>query len=177
MPRAKKGERWGGRQKGTPNRRTVARVQIYLEEQQREAENLPALPPPTTPPKPLPKRMQEQIASVSQNSFDAYEQQQQLAKIALTQVQEQWKHHGTAEFNSGKLTEAIRLADKMLTGLLPYCKPRLSAMLVGGQVVTKIEVTGGMPDEWANPPNVVEFPAGTVIEAYEEIGSSSKEVE
>ena len=157
---------------------TVARILKWLEENGQKPKKVP---PPAKKDQSTARRafdrIPDAIAEQAPKIFDAYEQQQQLAKIALTQVQEQWKHHGTEKFNSGKLTEAIRLADKLLTNLMPYCKPRLSAMLVGGQVVTKIEVTGGMRDEWANPPNVVEFPAGTVIEADEEIGSSSEELE
>ena len=52
----------------------------------------------------------------------------------------------------------------------PYHHARLSAVMVGA-AINKIEVTGGMPDEFAPPvPGRVEFEPGMVISAEDEVG-------
>ncbi len=48
--------------------------------------------------------------------------------------------------------------------LAPFQSPRLSAVAIGAAMVNKIEVTGGMPDDFA-PPKDKELAPGTIITA------------
>lgn len=52
------------------------------------------------------------------------------------------------------------------SALAPYQSPRLSAVAIGAAVVNRVEVTGGMPDDFAPPApagQVIEFKPGTVL--------------
>ncbi len=48
--------------------------------------------------------------------------------------------------------------------LAPFQSPRFSAVMVGASVVNKIEVVGGMPDDFAAPKEI-ELAPGTIITA------------
>jgi hypothetical protein len=56
------------------------------------------------------------------------------------------------------------LAKDTAKDLAPYEAPRLSAVMVGAAIVNRVEVVGGMPDDFAPPvEGKVEFEPGTVI--------------
>lgn len=62
---------------------------------------------------------------------------------------------------------AIFAADKAA----PFESPRLSAVAVGTAVVTKVEITGGMPDDFAAPGagQVIDLKPGTIISADDDL--------
>jgi len=54
------------------------------------------------------------------------------------------------------------LARDTAKDLAPYESPRLSAVMVGAAIVNRVEVVGGMPDDF-EPPAPVQIAPGTVI--------------
>jgi hypothetical protein len=68
-----------------------------------------------------------------------------------------------------KFRWAAAMATQTAKDLLPYRKPRLSAVMVGAAIVSDVTVKGGMPDEFkpreSDVPVVI--PPGTIISAEE----------
>lgn len=56
---------------------------------------------------------------------------------------------------------ALYAADKAA----PFESPRLSAVAIGATAITKVEVVGGMPDDFAQPTTQQALPPGTIITA------------
>lgn len=72
--------------------------------------------------------------------------------------------------DEAKFKEYAMLAMQAAGTLAPYQSPRLSAVAIGAAVVNKIEIDGGMPDDFAPPVpkgEVVEFKPGAIITAEE----------
>jgi len=72
--------------------------------------------------------------------------------------------------DEGKFEKYAALAVDAAARLAPFESPRYSAVLVGSSVVNRVEVTGGMPDDFAAPAGVPThaLPPGTIIEAEED---------
>lgn len=66
-----------------------------------------------------------------------------------------------------KFKEYAVLAVTAAKDLAPFQSPRYSAMMIGASVVTKVEVKGGMPDDFVPTPDLKEaaFAPGTIITA------------
>lgn len=67
-----------------------------------------------------------------------------------------------------KFREYSMLAVQTAAALAPFQSPRLSAVAVGAAIVSKVEVVGGMPNDFAPPVpaksgEVIEFKPGTVL--------------
>lgn len=76
--------------------------------------------------------------------------------------------------NESKFREYAVLAKETAAALAPFQSPRYSAVMVGATIVNKIEVSGGMPDDYAPPaPGPATFAALTVIEAEDDDGSGT----
>lgn len=72
--------------------------------------------------------------------------------------------------NEQKFRDYSHLAVQASAALAPFQSPKLSAVAIGAAVVNKIEVSGGMPDDFAPPVaagQVVEFKPGTIVTAEE----------
>lgn len=71
--------------------------------------------------------------------------------------------------NTALMEKCLDKAHEAAVAAAPYHHARLSALMVGSAVVTKIEVTGGMPDEFAAP--AVEGPIlpGTIVTADDDV--------
>ena len=57
-------------------------------------------------------------------------------------------------------------AAEVAAALTPYQSPRLSAVAIGAAIVNRVEVVGGMPDDFAPPTKdgqVIEFKPGQVV--------------
>lgn len=66
----------------------------------------------------------------------------------------------------GKFNYYAERASDVAAALAPFQSPKLSAVAIGAAIVNKVEVSGGMPDDWApptRPGEVVEFKPGTVL--------------
>ena len=72
-------------------------------------------------------------------------------------------------YNEALFEKYAVLAKDTALGAAGYESPKLSAVMVGAAVVNKVEITGGMPDEFEPPiPGRVEFEPGTIISAEDE---------
>lgn len=157
-PIASKRIRRGGRQKGVKNKKTVER-----EEQERiEAIRAASL---------------GKALVVRDTVGKASAQTKKLAKevlrdcmesvVAMAAIVEPWPaemgknpHENRAQF-----LELVTLGAAMAKDLAPFESPRYSAVMIGATVVNKIEVVGGMPDDFAAPRLEGTFAPGTVITA------------
>jgi len=61
--------------------------------------------------------------------------------------------------NEEKFKEYAMMAAQLAVGAAKYQSPSFSAMVVGASVVTKVEISGGLPDDYAPP-----VPPGQIID-------------
>jgi hypothetical protein len=150
-----KGIRHGGRAKGTKNRATIERetkARIEAAERERAAQvgRLDAINV-KTPEDALaiieatPERLMKDIA------FD-------FARLFAGMAQfygpwPDWKLkgkkviNGNPNFNEAKWREYADLAAKTAIAAAPYQSPKLSAVMIGADVLNTIEIVGGLPDD------------------------------
>jgi len=73
--------------------------------------------------------------------------------------------------NPALFKEYATLAIDAAKALAPFQDPRYSAMIVGASIVTKVQVEGGMPNDFAPPVpagEVIDLKPGTVINAEDD---------
>ncbi len=144
---AKKGERRGGRQKGTPNKATQERerqAQLEIEkadliEKARGAKS---------------EVLDAQLAGKKLMKEIAYDFAQLFAGLAaFHQPYPGWHFEAgklvndNPNFDESRFKEYAKLACDTALGAASYESPKLSAVMVGAAVVTEIKVIGGIPDD------------------------------
>ena len=74
------------------------------------------------------------------------------------------------EPDDAKFEKYAGMAVEAASRLAPFQSPRFSAVMVGATTINKVEVTGGMPDDFAAPAGIPAqaLPAGTIVEAEED---------
>ena len=106
------GQKTGGRQRGTPNRRTIERQQAFAEAR----------------------------AATKTDGFDSVDQMRAIAKYFMaTAATEQKKG---AKANRGRIEELFRHAHSVLRDLARYEHPQLSALKVAGDPNAPLNLSG-----------------------------------
>ncbi len=76
-------------------------------------------------------------------------------------------------FDEAKFREYAVLAKDTALGAAAYQSPKLSAVMVGQQIVNHVTVDGGMPDEFEPPaPGDVQFQPGDIVSAEEGVADA-----
>ncbi len=145
---AKKGERRGGRQKGTPNKATQERErQAQLEIQKAEliekARGAKS------------EVLDAQLAGKKLMKEIAFDFAQLFAGIAaFHQPYPGWHQDASGKwvndnpnYDEDRFRDYAKLACDTALGAASYESPKLSAVMVGAAVVTEIKVNGGIPDD------------------------------
>ena len=189
-PGPKKGQRYGGRTKGTKNRATVEREEAARLEVERqrilEEARAAGAAVEVVEAKASGKKLMKEIA------FDFAQLFAGLA--AFYQPYHGWHprvetdesspnynkpmrdgrgrvimDNDNANYDEAKFREYAILAKDTAIAAAGYQSPRMSVQMIAAAVVTKIEIIGGMPDEFSKEPKGVELAAGTVISAEDPI--------
>jgi len=161
---AKPGEYRGGRKSGTRNKRTVVKEHLLDALKAPEFKELIGeiiTEQPQRPDTPARKKavdiMAEFLPAIASH---AARLQNKLVELVTG---------GAAAAEVAVAQEAFNKAAELLFTaggkVAPYESPRFSAVIVGAAVVNKIEVVGGMPDDFAPPKDVNAIAPGTIIEA------------
>ncbi len=181
-----KGTRIGGRARGTKNKVTLereatARAEMAAQirkEQEESAQRLAAagVASPEAAREIVertPDKLMKEIAFDFAKLF--------AGMAAFYQPFPQWSRDGSGKLKNANpnyderlFREYAVLAKDTALGAAAYQSPKLSAVMVGQQIVNHVEVTGGMPDEF-EPPTVgtaVEFQPGDIVSAEDGIADS-----
>jgi hypothetical protein len=74
--------------------------------------------------------------------------------------------NGNPNYDAALFKEYAVLAKDTALGAASYESPKLSAVMVGQQIVNEVVVTGGMPDEFSAPINApAQFQPGDIVSA------------
>lgn len=164
-----KGTRPGGRRKGTPNRARVAREKKAIEDLERlkaqeeaakvsiaaEIEKATGKPPVSG------KDVLIQLVSVY------------MGLTALYQPWAQWsvangvKTNSNPNYDEAMFRHYSAMAKETAAVLTPFQHPRYSAMVIGASVVTKVQIEGGMPDDFRPAGPTLDLKPLTIITADE----------
>lgn len=163
------GERRGGRQKGSRNKAVIEReeqARLTRERIELEMQALGGKDPALTAALIEGKKLAKDVLSDFMELFAGMAAYYQPTPANLPQ---------NANANRGMFEVYAFAAVDAAKALAPFQSPRFSAMMVGATVVNKIEVTGGMPDDFASGPAPA-LPAGTIVTADEVTPAEKVEV-
>lgn len=169
-PGPPKGVRFGGKQKGTKNKATIAREEAEARElallreaeaarravQDAEIQKATGRPPISG------KEALIQLVGVYMALTAFYQPTAPLRVVDGKIVS------ANPNYDEGMFRYYSSMAKEAASALAPFQHPRYSAMMVGASVVTKVEVTGGMPEDFEPPVpagEVIDLKPGTVISA------------
>lgn len=171
-PGAKKGK--PGRPTGSRSRSTIERERQAILEQQRLAEAEKALAGHSTT---VDKAIGSQRKLMKEIGFDLTQLAAGLA--AFYQPHPSWTKDANGKltnanpnFDEAKFRYYAAMAMAGARDFSQYESPKLSAVLVGQQIVNHVVVEGGMPDEFQPPADGdVEFKPGDIISAEDGAGA------
>jgi hypothetical protein len=169
-----KGTRVGGKKRGSKNKRTLAREaaaarELELLRQAEEARRAALAEEVAKATGKAPVSGKEaliQLVSAYMGLTAFYQPVQPMVRGADGKIT-----CANPNYDEERFRYYSAMAKETAIGLAPFQHPRYSAVVVGASVVTKVEVTGGMPDDFAPPipdGQVVELVAGAIINAEDE---------
>lgn len=162
-----KGSRGGGKKKGSKHKTTLRREE--LERMAREAaasavageSMIETFDRKATPETKRAKKVLETFMELFAGMAATYQPLPPGRKLLAEEVDKRSP-------DESKFKEYASLAVETAKALAPFQDPRYSAMIVGASVVTKVEVTGGMPNDF-DPPSVageiLDLKPGTIVTA------------
>ena len=167
-PGVAKGRRPGGRKKGTKNKARVERerkaaqaiAEVELIENARKEMLAAEVEAATGKPPITGKEALIQLVSVYMGLTAFYQPTAPLRYDA----EKKRMVSANPNYDEAMFRHYSAMAKEAATALTPFQHPRYSAMMIGASVVTKVEITGGLPDDFA-PSSSGPISPGTIISA------------
>jgi hypothetical protein len=166
-----RGRKTGGRKPGTPNKATVERKErgareiAGLEAIERarkemlaaEIEKATGRPPATG------KEVLINLVTAYMGLAAFYQPTAPLKRDPVTKE----VTSANTNYDEAMFRHYSAMAKEAAAALTPFQHPRYSAVVVGASVVTKVHVTGGMPNDFEPPASgeVIDLKPGTIITA------------